>query len=534
MQVVGFILIAIAWIIPNVSNPWASFWMESVAGIGLLSLFIKISKRQSLLVEKKIIFFFVFLIIAVVVSYLMDSSVYFEDCFFVIFFSLLFVVAVIFSQNFCEAHRYLFSIILFVTIVSCGIALTQWLIIDYDRLYIRDIPPGNRYFANTGQPNHLGTLINWGVVSVFYFYERREVSKLTAVAVIILAIVGIHLTQSRTAILQLFSTVFLFFLFKYRKTILLPNHLAVLIVSLFFSLFFLVKEISEIIKGGGGRDLIEMGARSSRFEYWYSMLHAVLIHPFGGWGVQGGARAQIEGSFLYIKESIFQYSHNILLDAAIWFGLPVAIAFLVFLFLFYISLFRKVNVYYKAYSFFCLNIFLIHCMLEYPFAYLHVLIPVGLFVGIIQCDNVHGVLIKKHVVLGGLLLIIISFLIIMSDYIKIENYSQVLRFQKNNIITEKFDEPNILILEQTLNFIKSSNVVPSKNISPEAALVYYQVALRYGTYFTLLNASLAALENNDEAKSVLFLESICKIHSADKCTHAKNLWGRQKNNIFKY
>src|SRR5690606_31370645 len=93
---------------------------------------------------------------------------------------------------------YIFLAFLIASIISVWLQLRQWLLLD-GSIWVADLPPNGRPFANIAQPNLLSTLLIIGLLSILYLYENKRIQNFTAGLSTLFLLFGIALTFSRTA-----------------------------------------------------------------------------------------------------------------------------------------------------------------------------------------------------------------------------------------------------------------------------------------------------------------------------------------------
>lgn len=82
-------------------------------------------------------------------------------------------------------------------LISVWLALYQWTL-QPSNIWIADLPPNARPFANLAQPNQLATLLSMGLAAVLFFYEKHTLHRISSSLLALLLLFGIALTQSRT------------------------------------------------------------------------------------------------------------------------------------------------------------------------------------------------------------------------------------------------------------------------------------------------------------------------------------------------
>lgn len=513
----GFFIIGLSWLVPNSSYPWLSFWMETVASAGLFLVITAILIKQKHITSNQYFNqFFVFISACLLIDFIFRKN-YHGDYFVGIYFILIFSISVIFGLNLLEQSlKEIFSTaILIASILSALLAIAQFFEITLSSAYFRERAFGSRTFANAGQPNHLATMLSFGAIALYTL--RRKFSTPSFIAILSILAFAAASSQSRTAILQ-FIFIFLLLILINLKTR-NPSLIIESAIPLFFLFIYiyLIPKIKEFLQITSERNFIEIGVKSSRFDYWISMLEAIANKPIFGYGWLRNVEAQLTETTSTTKEAVFQYSHNLFIDAFIWFGVPVGCIFIYLIIRIIFSALLAKNTNERIY-FIGFFVFLIHCMLEYPFAYLHLLIPAGIFLGIsLQSSSKNKTLHLPFAYFSTISTILISAAI-FQDYKKNESIINELRFRYINIgaFNEKPIVKNIIFLDQLDSFIKASSEKPidTNHLSTEN---YNKAALRYGTEKLLFHRYLAYMHEGNTKKSEESIKYICKIYSKATC-----------------
>lgn len=501
--------------------------MEFTAGVGLLLGVIILFLNKKLSIKRNIAIVIFAFSAFLMVDYFLRNNVYYGDNAIAFLYIYFFFISICFGWNYYfSLEKYAFFSI-FVAIFCIGILLAQWIELDLDKMYFRELAPGARVYANMGQPNHLATVLVWsGVLSIFLNSEKKLSDNLTIVFLVLVAF-SQSLTQSRTSFLSLLVTFFVaIFIFKESGRSVPIRKIGLWMA---FVLFFsaMLPLLQEVLDMRAERSLYEMGVGTSRTAHWLSMLDAVAKHPIFGYGWLHAAEAHITGTDYGIKESIFQYSHNLILDVTLWAGIPFGVIISSGIFLGVVSCLRNSLSTSQKYSFLLVVIFLVHCMLEFPYAYLHLLIPAGIFVGHCCKKNISNeqYLSRFHSAIILMIGICLSLLVVY-DYWGIERKTTALRFEYAKIYGgERLEEgSDVIILDQAKALVEHTYREPARNISTEIIRRNDKAAYRYGTQRLLFHSAMVHGFNNDQESSKKFLREICKIHSKSSCEFSKNQW----------
>ena len=241
---------------------------------------------------------------------------------------------------------------------------------------------GNRPFANLAQPNQLGTLLVMGVVACAYFHHRKALGGIGAWAVAAFLLLGVALTQSRSALLSLL-VVGALALWQHRRL----GTARVLgawvgVVALLALYRPLLDSLLPFLPSGEDAALRPLQLTDVRLEAWRVLLRAALEQPWWGYGWGNVATAFVSHNGLATLPMMpFAHSHNLVLDLVIWLGIPLGLLVALFLAQWFWRTARQVQDPQDALVLACLLPLGTHAMLELPLHYLYFLMPAGLLMG---------------------------------------------------------------------------------------------------------------------------------------------------------
>lgn len=526
---ISFFLMGLAYLLPNTSRPWLSFWQESVTFLGLFIIVIFFSFKEKLKFSKNVIAVFFILITFLLVDFILRKNIFFGDYIVGLIYIVSFFFAIFVGQNIGRNKIYFFYAVIAAGLLSTVIALAQWLGVELNKLYFIEFPPGGRPFANLGQPNHFGTLIGFCIFSCVLIFLENKISIQTYIFFSIILAFGGALSQSRTLAFALYTCFFILYFLARLNTVKIKK--SIYAIPLFLYTFFslILPWISNLLFLRIGRDLEAMIEKGTRLSHWMGMLEAIKNKSYFGYGWLRSAEAQLLGTNAKGNESIFQFSHNIFIDIALWFGLPALIIILIAVVLLLVSIIRTTKNQKQIYSFCAFCIFFFHCLLEYPFAYAYLLIPAGIFLGL-AISNENEVFIKnnKLLLLPSIALGIVAILCFI-DYLNILETSTVLRFRYNGIGIHQ-DPPEIkkpFILDQAHALMIASYVRPS--IKKVNLKIYEKSVKRYGTQRVMLNTAMAYEIFGEHVAAEELISSICRINSDKICNVTRQQWSEWKD-----
>ena len=194
--------------------------------------------------------------------------------------------------------------------------------------------PG-RAVGNLRQPNHLGSLLLWGLAATVLLFELRWLPRAAAWAASVPMVLAIELTASRTAALGL-GVLLLWAVVDRRLSRTARSLLAAL--PLLYGLAFVLMgwwgRLSQHALGASARVAAEGAAAgaadspNSRLNIWRNAWDLIATNPWGGVGFGEFNLAWSLTPFPGRPTAFFDHTHNLALQLAVELGLPAAIAVL--------------------------------------------------------------------------------------------------------------------------------------------------------------------------------------------------------------
>lgn len=517
----SLLFIGLSWLIPNHYLPWLTSHSDFLAFLSLffLSLATFFSIKR-IVVPKKVILFFLFLMFIPFFQFFFGKIFFFGDALISSLYLLGFLIAYSVGYNLAEykifIYKYFFMLILFVSILSVYIVLKQWMLLTSNGVWIVEIPPGGRPFANFAQPNNCSTFLSIGLMATLYLYEKKYINSFSGIIISIFILFGIALCQSRTA--WIFVVLFIFWwLFKTRNfNVRLNRYLIFYFFSLFALFVLIIPFFSDYLDVMFTKDIITRATTGHlRIPMWHQMLLAIANEPLVGYGWNQVSVAQLSIYLDYPTTEWVEHSHNIFLDLLVWNGIPIGVFIIIFLCLWLYEISKLVNDIESFISLSMVGIVLIHAMLEYPLDYAFFLLPVGFLLGNVQYkdDGIEIVDIKQSVLKSLIIFSSITYVWIFFEYRIVEKDIQLLRFEMYNIgeLHSNSATPNILLLTQLKEQIRFSRTIPHSNMSRQQLDWMRRVAYRYATPYNLYHyaQALALNDKNESAKKhLLILEKL--------------------------
>ena len=269
-------------------------------------------------------------------------------------------------------------------VVSTVLAVMQWLGFT-NSVWVSSIQNPARPFANLAQPNNLATLVGMGLMSLLYLFELRKIPRLPTALLALALIFTVALTQSRTPWLTALFVVG-FWLWQRRHLTLRVDGRAMLLWLLIYIAMIVSVPLLTQYLGIGSGSLMDRVQQAARLSMYKQFINALLEGPWYGYGWNQVFVAQAAVALQQVDHGPSFYTHNVLLDLLIWNGPVVGCLIILVTGIWLGYLLKNSRSLTSTYAWLALSCFLVHGMLEFPHAYLLLLIPAGLLLGILQAS----------------------------------------------------------------------------------------------------------------------------------------------------
>lgn len=392
-------LLALVWLVPNHQLPWTAFHHELVIALALGAMFVLLSwqGRQGVQIP---LFAGILLLLACVpwlqfaAGMLSKSGTAFVSSMYIAALGLSVVLG--FSARASAADRLmeiLTAALIIAALLNLPIQLAQWFqwypedITSVMSMLITPIGRESRPSGSILQPNLLATLQVWALLGLTWWRVERRLSAACFWLGFVLVVAGLGLTQSRAGMLEMALCTVLIGLMARRwgGPVVWMTWVVMLAVLVIWSLNFQAVADALGVKGAAEGRLSAIDG--ARIDAWRAFGLAVLDSPWWGYGVgdvsfpyflHAESHPQI-----YIGQR-FGHAHNLLLDMALWIGIPLTVLLTVAA---TIWGWRRVRDAWNNPSLLTPVLMImaltVHAMLELPHQYLYLLIPAGLCVGML-------------------------------------------------------------------------------------------------------------------------------------------------------
>ncbi|HTP72730.1 MAG TPA: Wzy polymerase domain-containing protein [Burkholderiaceae bacterium] len=240
-----------------------------------------------------------------------------------------------------------------------------------------------RSVGNLRQPNHLASLGLWALVAIVGLHELKAVRRAYAVVLMMVTLMGVVLSGSRTGLVGVFLLAGWGF---FDGQLSRPARLALRGAPILFLGLWLAAaawaHLSAQTFGGEGHLLSEGGdISSSRFAIWSNTLAMIAQEPLAGVGFGEFNIAWTLTAFPDRPVAFFDHTHNLVLQFLVELGIPLGSFTIALLCVALVVAWRKawgsageLGVAKRA-AFMVVLMIGLHSLLEYPLWYAYFLLP---------------------------------------------------------------------------------------------------------------------------------------------------------------
>ena len=250
-----------------------------------------------------------------------------------------------------------------------------------------------RAVGNLRQPNHLSSLLLWGVIAAVWLGEARVLRRIAAWGVALLFIFVIVLSASRTGALGMLMLA----VWGLADKRLSPSARRLLwLAPVAYGLFWWGNSVwadySHHVFGGETRFNASSDVSSSRFAIWSNTLALIKAHPWAGVGFGEFNFAWTLTPFPHRPVAFFDHTHSLPLQLAVELGVPLALLVLGLLGWAMLAALRHAISAGRSdatheppvlrAAFMIVFMVMVHSLLEYPLWYVYFLFPTAFALGL--------------------------------------------------------------------------------------------------------------------------------------------------------
>jgi O-antigen ligase len=537
----GILLIATALLLPNHYFPWLAAWSDGLAALGAVAMVISAARSERVVrLSKPLGIFILVLAGSVLLQWTSGQLMFTGDAWMVLLYAGLWLAALLAGQALMgtgtdtstpkPAHVALPLALLGAGVLSAALALNQWTGALQLGIYMAEMPPGGRPFANLAQPNNFCTLSFLALCSLLVLHQGRLVGTLTLWLGAALLLLSMALSQSRTGWLQVGFLLVWVWAMRDRVGLRLTRGQVVGMGGLYAGAVWLLPLLNEMLLLGDSRTLGDQLRAGLRLPYWHMMVDAISQQPWTGYGwTQVGAAQQAVALRHPALGEFFEHAHNFVLDLFLWVGIPLGLILLGSLAWWAVQQVRRCTRAPAAWWLVAIAGLMIHGMLELPLEYAYFLVPLGLMMGAVQAGAdgpEQGVIVSKRALwtLAGVLTVMLA--ITARDYLGAEENHRTLRLESARIGTAVLATlpPDLTVLTQLEAFLQFARIEATPGMPPQQVDWMRRVATRFGYPSVMFRYALVAGLNGQPDAASLTLQRLCRIHNAQRCAEARESW----------
>jgi len=538
MLPLGLLLLCLGFLLPGHYSPWVSFQQQWLAALGVTLVALGVAvDRASRETQWSVAAWVAFGTALVPLVQLLTGQIAFvSDAVLASLYVAGFGLCIVAGATCSGVSRSrlvegLCGVFVAAGIASTGIAARQWLQLG-PNLYVVDLGPGARPFANLAQPNHLATLLGLAIIALLRWYELNRIRGwVTAFAAGWLAI-GLLMTQSRTGWLIVVAIPVAWQILRRQAKLRLragPVIMGVLacVVGLLLwdklsSALYLTSQPLESRLQPGTRTLL-----------WPVLVDAIGRAPWFGYGWNQVALAQQAASLEHPSSLyLFTDSHNLFLDLLLWNGVPIGATLGAILLVWAVKRIRACHDADRWALLLALTALFLHSMVEYPYDYAYFLLPAGLLVGVLEGDGtVRRTALPRTALVLPTILMMAMLSWIGIEYMNVEQAARQLRFVQARIGLDRVSTapvPDVVLLDGLREAHRFATSEARPGLATSELDRMHVVAQRNASAPILFRYALAAGLNGRVQDASNTLGILCKTNTSKKCAEGRAEWRRMQ------
>lgn len=536
MLLAGLFILCLGLLLPGHYPPWVAFQQQWFAAVGVSligasAVLATMGGRRIRWPASAIVIFAV-----AVVPWLQLAAgqiAFVDDALLASLFIAGFGLAVVVGATSAGAHRAelldgLCAVFVAAGMISTGMALWQWLQLG-SRLYVADLPPGARPFANLAQPNHLSTLLGMAVAATLRWYEARRIRGWVAALAVAWFALGMLMAQSRTGWLFAAVVALGWFSLRRRARLRLSGPAVVAGIGVFGVSVFCWGPLGDLMLVHNVA-LEDRLTSSGRTLIWPVLVDAAQRAPWFGYGWNQVGQAQLATALAHPSANHwFTDSHNLVLDLVLWNGIPLGLLLAALLAWWFMRQVHRCTDPDRWALLLAISAVLLHSMVEYPHNYLYFLLPVGLMMGLLD-GGPEGSRWRGLPALSltlPLLCMIAMLAWVGAEYMRVEESFRQLRFVNARIGVDRVASapaPQVLLLDGPREMHRMMIMKPGPNWTTADLKHMQRVAERFPTVPVLFRYAYVAGLNGRPEEAARALGLLCKLNSERGCREMLAEW----------
>lgn len=534
--IIGFTLLALAWLLPGHYLPWMMFQQETLAAVAALLLCWAAAEATTRVVWPAPA---LVALAAAVVPWLQFAAhqiLFLSDALLSSAYLVALALAICAAATLAAGPRRgqllegFTGCCVTAALVSTGIALYQWLELPPHGDWIAEVQPGGRVFANLAQPNHLSSLLALGIAGVLRWYETRRIGAWGVGLAVAWMGWGIVMTESRTG--WMFAGILVVGTALMRRRARLRISLVAMIAAvLAFAALVLSQGWLHASWMQSATEATVRTAVGTRALHWQMLTDAALRSPWFGYGWNQVSLAQrgVVADYQATGEALMQ-SHNLLLDLVLYNGIPLGVLLFAAVAWWVVRVLRAC----RDGQTWCLALGLLallaHAMVEYPLHYLYFLLPAGLMIGALEVmtrapgsssrEGAKATLWIPALLMAGLLVWV------GTEYMRAEEALRRLRFASARIGITMSDlrTPQLTLLDGWKAYHDAATLSMRAGMPAQEIGLLRDTALRFPYPAALHRYARALALNGDPGTAGRVLNYFCKVYGEPVQQSLREAW----------
>lgn len=540
-------VLCLAYLLPNHYSPWLSFHQELVAALAFAPLFGRISTRISPIptIAYGVGLWAMVPMLQAVTGLLHFATDGWMSCLYLLGFALsahagagaaLPRVCPVREQGVTPVEI-LWTALLTAALFSAGLAFHQWLLPNHQGIYVVEISPQSRPFANLAQPNQLATLLLLGISGLVFLWEVRRLRASLAIVAMFLLLWALVMTGSRSVLLAMLWLLPAYALMRKRCHLRTAPVAVLAAVVFYFVMTWLLPFMSDflLLNAGSNTALERMGSPGIRSVIWLSMLDAIGRAPWFGYGWGQISVAQLAVTLDHPStQLVLESAHNLFLDLALWNGLPIALGVVGGLGCWFFHQVRSCNDSSRWATLLGVAVVFNHAMVEFPLNYAYFLLPVGFFMGTLSgaesaqaavLGAVTGTRRARGAVMAATILAAVLTTSVIFEYFPMETDWSLMRLQEARIGNpETTEPPNAVLLTSLQQFLRFSRTDAQSGMSAQQLETMRRNSERFAYAAPMFKYALAQALNHQPENALITLRKMCSMQPDSVCQSAEKHW----------
>jgi O-antigen ligase len=418
-------------------------------------------------------------------------------------------------------------------LASVGLQLYQWVGLNEFGALVLPRAANGRPSANVGQPNLLATMLVWGLIALWWAYERRRIGPTGAALGAAFLLLGIAITQSRTGWLEV-GVLGCFTTLRQRMMLRRVPLAAVLLLALWFvALVLILPQWGASV----GLDVTIAHADPSdagkRPAIWQLAIDAIAARPWLGWGWGQGGEAHVALAADHVSIQILTpYFHNVALDLMLWNGIPIGALSSLAIAGWFVARWRGCGPGPQQLLLLALAALLVHSMVELPHAHALFLLPAGLMVGLVEAHSGARAILTLPRRAGGAMVLVLgaALALLFVEHRAVEHDLLALRMRAARIanLPPLGPPPRLLLMSPFGDLLTMLRLAPRSGLD-EATLDWLQrVAYHFPSTGNLLRLAQTDLLNGRPTQARAALVLACQLAPPEECDSATMVWNSMR------